>query len=157
MTFALAVAWGCDLFDSAAYALYARDDRYLTVRGTEQLADLEYFPCACPVCAGRSPADLRECDEDERERLLARHNLHVSFAEIRRVKQALRRGNLLELVEARARGHPAMLDGYRALLSHVERLERLDPASKGTFSNSKVMTSTSAANARRASRSVYSE
>ena len=133
MMFALAVAIGCDLFDSAAYALYARDGRYLTVRGTRALAELDYFPCSCPVCAARDPADLRAAGEDERERLLAEHNLHVSFAEMRRIKQAIRAGNLLELVEARARGHPAMLDGYRALLDHVDRLERADRASKGTF------------------------
>jgi 7-cyano-7-deazaguanine tRNA-ribosyltransferase len=133
MMFALAVAAGCDLFDSAAYALYARDDRYLTVRGTEQLADLDYLPCECPICVAHTPGELRALSDDERERHLAEHNLHVSFAELRRIKQAIRRGNLLELVEARARGHPAMLDGYRALLDHADRLERADPVSKDAF------------------------
>jgi 7-cyano-7-deazaguanine tRNA-ribosyltransferase len=133
MMFALAVAMGCDLFDSAAYALYARDDRYLTVRGTEHLADLDYLPCSCPICAEHSPDDLRAAGEEERERLLAEHNLHVTYEEMRRVKQALRSGNLLELVEARARGHPRMLDGYRALLDHADQLEREDPVSKGSF------------------------
>jgi 7-cyano-7-deazaguanine tRNA-ribosyltransferase len=131
--FALAAATGCDLFDSAAYALYARDDRYLTVRGTEQLDDLAYLPCSCPVCATRDPDDLRALADDDRERRLAEHNLHVSFAELRRVKQAIRAGSLLELVEARARGHPALLDGYRTLLSYADDLETHDPASKGTF------------------------
>ncbi|PSP69787.1 tRNA guanosine(15) transglycosylase TgtA, partial [Halobacteriales archaeon QH_9_66_26] len=133
MMFALAVAAGCDLFDSAAYALYARDDRYLTVRGTEQLADLDYLPCECPICVAHTPKELRKLGNDERERHLAEHNLHVSFGELRRTKQAIRRGNLLELVEARARGHPAMLDGYRALLDHADRLECSDPASKDAF------------------------
>ena len=133
MMFALAVAMGCDLFDSAAYALYARDDRYLTVRGTEQLDDLDYFPCSCAVCADDTPAELRGLDDREREELLAEHNLHVTFEEIRTIKQALRSGNLLELVENRARAHPAMLDGYRALAAHAEQLEREDPVSKGAF------------------------
>ncbi|MGM0591375.1 MAG: tRNA guanosine(15) transglycosylase TgtA [Halobacteriota archaeon] len=133
MMFALAVALGCDLFDSAAYALYARDGRYLTVRGTEHLDALHYFPCECAVCTDTDPADLRARPADERERLLAEHNLHVTFAELRRVKAAIRAGNLLELVEARARGHPAMLDGYRTLLDHADQLERTDPVSKGTF------------------------
>ena len=133
MMFALAVAAGCDLFDSAAYAIYARDDRYLTVRGTEHLDDLEYFPCSCPVCTEYDPGGLRDYDGGERERLLAAHNLHTSFAEIRRIKQALRSGNLLELVESRARGHPRVLDGYRALLDHADQLEREDPVSKGSF------------------------
>jgi 7-cyano-7-deazaguanine tRNA-ribosyltransferase len=133
MMFALAVAAGADLFDSAAYALYARDDRYLTVRGTEHLEDLAYLPCSCPVCVARDPADLQGCPPEDRERLLAEHNLHVSQAEVRRIKQAIRDGSLFELVEARARGHPALLDGYRALLAHGELLERHDPATKGSF------------------------
>ncbi|RQG98578.1 tRNA guanosine(15) transglycosylase TgtA [Natrarchaeobius oligotrophus] len=133
MMFALGVAMGCDLFDSAAYALYARDDRYLTVSGTRQLEDLEYLPCPCPVCAEHSPDDLRSLPDDRRETELAAHNLHVTFAEIRRIKQAVRSGDLLELVEQRARAHPAMLDGYRALLDHAEQLERSDPVSKGAF------------------------
>jgi 7-cyano-7-deazaguanine tRNA-ribosyltransferase len=133
MMFALAVAAGCDLFDSAAYAIYARDDRYLTVRGTEHLGELDYLPCSCPVCTDHDPDELRSCDDAERERLLAAHNLHVSFGEIRRIKQAIRSGNLLELVESRARGHPRVLDGYRALLDHADQLEREDPVSKGSF------------------------
>jgi len=133
MTFALAVALGCDLFDSAAYALYARDGRYLTVRGTEHLEDLETLPCSCPVCTEWTPAGLRECEDDERHRRLALHNLHVSVEELRRVRQAVRRGNLLELLEARARGHPALLDGYRRLLDHADALEATDPVSKDAF------------------------
>ncbi|ELZ53453.1 MULTISPECIES: tRNA guanosine(15) transglycosylase TgtA [Halorubrum] len=137
MMLALAVAAGCDLFDSAAYALMARDGRYLTVSGTEHLEDLDYFPCSCPVCAEHTPADLRELGDGDggptAERLLAEHNLHVTFEELRRVKEAIRSGNLLELVDRRARGHPAMLDGYRALLDHAEELERTDPGSKDAF------------------------
>ncbi|MFB6120425.1 MAG: tRNA guanosine(15) transglycosylase TgtA [Halobacteriaceae archaeon] len=133
MMFALAAAAGCDLFDSAAYALYARDGRYLTVRGTKHLDDLTEFPCACPVCAAHSPDDLRAADEDERTRLLAEHNLNASFAEIRRVREAIVEGRLFDLVEARARGHPRLLDGYRALLDHADWLESSDPASKDAF------------------------
>ncbi|WP_330632163.1 tRNA guanosine(15) transglycosylase TgtA [Halocatena halophila] len=133
MMLAFAVAMGCDLFDSAAYAIYARDDRYLTVRGTDHLDELEYFPCSCSVCTDHTPTELQAMDDATRERLLARHNLSVTFAEIRRIKQAIRRGNLLELVETRARSHPTMLDGYRTLLDHSTQLERTDPVSKDAF------------------------
>jgi 7-cyano-7-deazaguanine tRNA-ribosyltransferase len=133
MMFAMAAALGCDLFDSAAYALYARDDRYLTVRGTELLAELERLPCHCPVCTDHTPKELRSVDGETREELLARHNLHVTYGEVRTVQQAIRSGNLLELVDSRARGHPTMLDGYRTLLDHTERLERSDPVSKDAF------------------------
>ena len=133
MTFALAVALGCDLFDSAAYALFARDERYLTVRGTKHLDDLAYFPCTCPICTAHEPADLRAMDDETRERLLAEHNLYVSLSEIERIKQAIKEGSLLELVEMRAHAHPKLLDGYRALLDHAAQLETRDPASKSSF------------------------
>jgi 7-cyano-7-deazaguanine tRNA-ribosyltransferase len=133
MMFALAAAMGCDLFDSAAYALYARDERYLTVRGTRHLEDLDQFPCECSICMTNTPEDLRAAEESERHRLLAEHNLAVSFGEIRRVRQAIRGGNLLELVDARARGHPAMLDGYRTLLQYADQLRRTDPVAKDAF------------------------
>ena len=133
MMFALAAALGCDLFDSAAYVLYARDGRYLTESGTEHLEDLAYLPCACPVCAGHDADEIREMTADDRENALAAHNLHVTFAEVRRVKQAIRDGDLLELVEERARAHPAMLSGYRRLLCHADQLEAEDPVRKGTF------------------------
>jgi 7-cyano-7-deazaguanine tRNA-ribosyltransferase len=134
MMFALAVALGCDLFDSAAYALYARDGRYLTVSGTEHLDDLDYFPCSCPVCTEHTPEEVRDVDDDrQRHRLLAEHNLYVSSEEMRRIRQALRRGNLLELVEQRARSHPAMLDGYRSLVEHSAQLEETDRVAKDAF------------------------
>ncbi|MCS7131044.1 MAG: tRNA guanosine(15) transglycosylase TgtA, partial [Archaeoglobaceae archaeon] len=60
MVFALAVAMGCDLFDSAAYALYAKDDRYMTVYGTKKLSELQYFPCSCPNCSKMEPEEVRE-------------------------------------------------------------------------------------------------
>ena len=133
MMFALAVAMGCDLFDSAAYALYAKDDRYLTVRGTHRLENLDYLPCSCPVCASLDMEELEALPEEDRYERLAEHNLHVSFGEMRTVKQAIREGNLLELVETRARAHPSMLDGYRAMLAESGWIEESDPAVKGTF------------------------
>lgn len=133
MVFALAAAIGCDLFDSAAYALYARDDRYLTVRGTAHLADLREFPCTCSVCANHEPAEVRHFETEHRERVLAKHNLAVSLAEMRRVRQAIHEGQLFELVATRAAAHPKLVDGHRVLLEHEDLIEQGDPASKGTF------------------------
>ena len=87
--FALAVALGCDLFDSAAYALFARQDRYLTDSGTTRLASLQYFPCSCPACNKTDPDTVRALPREERHKLLAEHNLYVSFYELRRIKQAV--------------------------------------------------------------------
>ena len=37
----LAVALGCDTFDSASYMLYAKHDRVITEDGTRRLEELE--------------------------------------------------------------------------------------------------------------------
>jgi len=131
MVFALAVALGCDLFDSAAYALYAKDGRYLSAEGTYHIKDMEYLPCSCPVCIGHTAGEIAA--SPDRQELLARHNLYATFAEIRLVKQALREGNLWELVERRARIHPRMLDGLKRAVTYADWIEQFDPSSKSTY------------------------
>lgn len=131
MVFALAAAVGCDLFDSAAYAIYARDGRYMTPSGTWKLDDLKYLPCCCEVCRSHTPDSLRE--SRDKAALLATHNLSVSFAEIRLVRQHIWEGSLWELLEARCRTHPRMLEALRRLSAMREQFERLDRASKSTF------------------------
>jgi 7-cyano-7-deazaguanine tRNA-ribosyltransferase len=86
MIFALCVAMGCDLFDSAAYILYAEGDRFLTTRGTIKLENMTEMPCSCEVCCKYTPDDLREMPKEERVKLIAQHNLHVSFAELRLIR-----------------------------------------------------------------------
>ncbi len=133
MLFAMAVALGCDLFDSAAYALYAKDDRYLTVYGTKKLSELNYFPCKCPVCSSYSPEEVRRMEKVEREKLIAQHNLYVSFQEIETVKQAIKENSLFELVEKRVRAHPNLLAGWRLIREYAELIERSDPKIKRKF------------------------
>ena len=130
MIFALAVAMGCDLFDSAAYILYAEDDRLLSTRGTFKLENLQEMPCSCEVCSKYTPDDLRAMPKEKRRDLIAQHNLHVSFAELRLIRQAIYEGSLMELVEERCRAHPALLDAVRQLSNYSDDLERYDPRSK---------------------------
>jgi 7-cyano-7-deazaguanine tRNA-ribosyltransferase len=131
MVFALAAAVGCDLFDSAAYALYARQDRYLSPRGTWRLKDMSYLPCSCDVCRTHTPRELMQ--SPAKQKLLAAHNLYACFQEMRLVKQCIREGSLWDLLETRCRSHPRMLDGLRRLGSKAEWLEELDSSSKSTF------------------------
>ena len=130
MIFALAVAMGCDLFDSAAYILYAEDDRLLSTRGTFKLENLQEMPCSCEVCSKYTPDDLRAMPKKQRRDLIAQHNLHVSFAELRLIRQAIYEGSLMELVEERCRAHPALLDAVRQLKNYNENFEKYDPRSK---------------------------
>ncbi|MDN7023449.1 tRNA guanosine(15) transglycosylase TgtA [Methanoculleus sp. FWC-SCC1] len=128
---ALAVAMGCDFFDSAAYALFAREGRYITTHGTLKVDELAELPCACRVCRSHTAEELKR--SPERERLLALHNLHVTLAEIARIRQAVQDGTLWELVDERCRSHPRLLAGYRELLRHAEELEPADRVSKRRF------------------------
>ena len=128
--FAFAVALGCDTFDSAAYALYAREQRYMTESGTIKLDQLEYFPCNCNVCSKYQPKELKETPFEMRVKLLAKHNLHTCLEEIQRIKQAIKEGRLWELLELRARGHPSLLQALRELDKHKELMEEYSPVSK---------------------------
>ena len=130
MIFALCVAMGCDLFDSAAYILYAEDDRLLSTRGTYKLENLQEMPCSCEVCTKYTPDDLRAMPKEKRRDLIAQHNLHVSFAELRLIRQAIYEGSLMELVEERCRAHPALLEAVRQLGNYSLDLEKYDPRSK---------------------------
>ncbi|MDD1757818.1 MAG: tRNA guanosine(15) transglycosylase TgtA [Methanotrichaceae archaeon] len=131
MVFALAVAMGCDLFDSAAYALYARQERYLMPSGTWKLRNLKYLPCSCQVCQSYTAKEILE--SQEKITLLAKHNLYVSFQEMRLVKQCISEGSMWDLLESRCRSHPKMLDALRRLSLESEWMERLDSSSKSTF------------------------
>jgi len=131
MMFSLAVALGCDLFDSASYALYAKDGRYMTVRGTYHVNKLQYLPCSCPICSTHDVTDL--VTGEKREELLAQHNLYVTFQEIREVKQAIKEGSLWELVEYRCRAHPMLLSGLKRAMSHSQWIEQFQPLSRSTF------------------------
>src|SRR2546422_2621840 len=107
--FPFLVALGCDLFDSAAYALYARAGRYLTSEGTQLLGDVVEFACPCPACVGISPSEVLKAAPKEREARLVQHNLWACFSELRRIREAIRRVRLWECLEARSRVHPALL------------------------------------------------
>jgi 7-cyano-7-deazaguanine tRNA-ribosyltransferase len=128
--FALAVALGCDFFDSAAYALYARENRYMTENGTWRLNELDYFPCQCPKCAGTTPKAVQEIPKEEREVFLAEHNLHVCVAELKRIKQAIRDGRLWEHLEMRAHAHPTLLTALKRVKNYEDFIEKHSPTVK---------------------------
>jgi 7-cyano-7-deazaguanine tRNA-ribosyltransferase len=130
--FALAVALGCDLFDSAAYTLYAKENRYMTETGTSRLNELEYFPCTCPRCTKTTPKKASEMPSDERQVFLAEHNLHVCAGELKRIKQAIKDGRLWEHLQMRARGHPSLLQALKRLKKYQDLIEKHDPAVKNS-------------------------
>jgi len=127
---ASAVALGCDLFDSAAYAIYARQDRYMTETGTWKLNELEYFPCSCPKCIKATPKEVLTMPQEERHVLLAEHNLYVCMTELKRIKQAIKDGRLWEHMEQRAHNHPALLQTLKKLKNYQNFIEKNAPTVK---------------------------
>ncbi len=131
LVFPLAVALGCDLFDSSSYAKYAKDGRMMFEWGTARLEEMAELPCSCPPCTKHGASGLKQLPPGERERALAEHNLHVSFVDLRRIRVAIREGSLWELVEQRAACHPMLAAATRKLRDPIYQgwLEQREPVS----------------------------
>ena len=127
MFLAFAAALGSDFFDSASYAKFAEDDRMMLTTGTVHLKQLRELPCDCPVCSNTTVDDLRQMKKRERLIALMRHNLYVTAAEMRRVRQAIIDGKLMDLVAERARTHPSLYEALQTYLRHIEQVERSHP------------------------------
>lgn len=130
MLFAQAALLGCDFFDSASYAKFAESGRMLLPTGTVHLKDLSELPCGCPVCSSTSADELKSLKDDERELALMKHNLYISTAEIRRVRQAITDGKLFELAAYRARGHPTLYEALQVMSKETAQLESANPIGK---------------------------
>ena len=128
--FPFIVALGCDLFDSAAYALYARMGRYLSSDGTQELDQMEEFSCQCRVCDRMTPGDMRRLNPSDRERLLSQHNLLACFSELRRIREVIRKGRLWDLLEYRAGANPSFKKFLARIVHHSPFLEEFTPSVK---------------------------
>jgi 7-cyano-7-deazaguanine tRNA-ribosyltransferase len=129
LTIPLAIALGCDTFDSASYMLYAKDNRYMTPNGTVRLDELAYLSCQCPVCSSHTVQELHKMEIDKRTIEIAKHNLHILKAEVEAVKQAIMDGRLWEYVMQKARAHPKLMEAAQ-IFKDVEMLEEGTPLFK---------------------------
>lgn len=124
--FSLAIGFGCDLMDSAAYILYAKENRYFTLSGTKKLEELYEFPCHCPICLKYSVNELRGFEDNLRIKLLAMHNLHLSYLELKTIRQAIKEGRLWELIDQRIRSHPNLVRAFRTLKYNISLFEKYE-------------------------------
>jgi len=115
LTIPLAVALGCDTFDSASYILYAKHDRIITEDGTRRLDELEYFPFDCEISQKFTPREIRGLKKEKRTDLIALFNLYAIKYEVNKVKQAIREGRLWEYVIKKARAHPKLFETIQVL------------------------------------------
>lgn len=118
LAISIAVALGCDTFDSASYILYARDNRYITPYGTAKLDELTYLPCSCPICCYLSVNEFRNMDYGTRTIQLAKHNLYILKLELKMLKQAIMDGRLWEYVVQKARSHPKLMEALIYIKNH---------------------------------------
>ncbi len=118
LTIPLAVALGCDTFDSASYILYARDNRYMHPNGTSRLDNLTYLACQCPVCIKMTVREFIDLEQDEKIVELAKHNLYVLRSEVLSVKQAIMEGRLWEYVAQKARAHPKLMEAFKLFMNY---------------------------------------
>jgi 7-cyano-7-deazaguanine tRNA-ribosyltransferase len=133
IVFPMAVALGCDTFDSASYIKYADDDRFIFQDGTKKLNQLEVLSCLCPVCVDTTVSELNSLDKADRRKLIAKHNLYICFNELKKIKQAILDNTLWELVEQRARVHPNLLNSLPEIYSKWKYLEKFEPLSRRRF------------------------
>ena len=123
ITIPLAIALGCDTFDSASYILYAKQNRYITSDGTRHLDDIELFPCCCPVCSSHTPSDMASAKDTDRINLIAQHNLYTIKLEVDATIQAIHEGRLWEYVTRKARAHPRLYEAMSVLKQDIPYLQ----------------------------------
>ena len=117
MLFPMAIALGADLFDSAAYALFAREGRILCPWGTERIDELVEWPMIMPCVVNHTPEEVRALDKDAKLKILAHYNLEMTLAELSRCRQAVREGKIWELAEKRSHQHPSLRDAWNYVLN----------------------------------------
>lgn len=130
LIFPLIVAMGCDMFDSAAYALFARHDRILSSEGTFKLEEIKDDFCFCPTCSQFTVSEIKQLEKKERIQVLAEHNLRICQQEIIRIKAAIRAGRLWRLVESRLSSHPTLVDAMKKFTSYPKLFEEFSPVTK---------------------------
>jgi 7-cyano-7-deazaguanine tRNA-ribosyltransferase len=130
LTIPVAIALGCDTFDSASYMLYAKHDRYLSEDRTSHLSEMQYFACSCEVCSKNTPKSLLEMPHDEKVQALALHNLYAIKAEVDRTKEAIHEGRLWEYVIKKLRAHPKLYETIEVFTKNSAWLAKTTPRFK---------------------------
>ena len=136
MLFPMLIAMGADLFDSAAYVLFARDGRLLTPWGTEKISEIEEWPVIMPAISNYNPKDILKMNKEERTIILSKYNLEVTLQELSRCRQAVRNGTIWRLAEQRSHQHPALREAFLWLVTNPA-VSSMDPIILDDISASK--------------------
>lgn len=121
---ALLAYHGFDVFDSIPLIMSAENGMYLTNSGKLVYERVKDLPCPCPACTSgrRGKPELIE------------HNYISAENELRLVRHAIKEGKLRELVEARVRADPWLVQDLRLMdLGHYELQEMHVPVKGSPF------------------------
>jgi archaeosine synthase len=102
---ALLAYCGVDLWDSTSFLLNARLGNYLSSSGKITKDEVHENFCFCPSCV----SEKRDYDS------ILGHNYYAAISELNLVRNAIRNGQLRELVESRVRSEPWMVSALRIL------------------------------------------
>ena len=133
MLFAFGALLGADIFDTASYHKFARRLSLQFPQGSMDLDEVREDFCGCALCDRNPLYRVREMPLAEKERAVALHNLSQCLLEMSRVRHAIRRGELWDLVEERATGHPALQAAFREILDHPGTFLATEPPSRRHF------------------------
>ena len=122
MFMAMAVLLGIDVFDSASYVKYARDNRLLFPDGTRDLKKMSYFPSWSPLYDKYTVKELTDSSPEERTRALSMHNLYTMFMELSEIKERIYEQTLWQYVEAKSRSHPYLFKAFLKILENSDLL-----------------------------------
>jgi 7-cyano-7-deazaguanine tRNA-ribosyltransferase len=120
LLFPMSIALGVDIFDSAAYALFARGGRLLTPTGTVRLEEIQEWPHQSSELFNWTPEEVRGMESKEREKVLARHNLEVTQSELARCREAIRNGKIWQLAEERSHSSGQLREAFLWVLEQLD-------------------------------------
>ncbi|BAB60666.1 hypothetical protein [Thermoplasma volcanium GSS1] len=124
MFFAFAVYLGVDLFDSASYVKYAKDDRLIYPDGTRDLARIIEIPEWSPLFDKYTVKELKELPKEQRSVELSRHNLKAIFMEISEIRERIYEESMDQYLAQKAKSHPSLLKAYVKVMQYSKMLEK---------------------------------
>jgi len=121
--FALLSYIGVDFFDSTAGIIAGRNNILLLTDGAFKKDDFDELTCNCPICQKFENKSQKMSFQD-----ILNHNYNAMRNEIKTVRNAIKRGNLRNLVENRVKTTPDLTAILRNLdMNHYNYLERRTP------------------------------
>ncbi|MGC9079709.1 MAG: tRNA guanosine(15) transglycosylase TgtA [Nanopusillaceae archaeon] len=137
LTLPLSVYIGCDIFDSASYALYAKDMRIITPYGTFRYDEVKNFYIETKNKIYHLE-ELKDFNKNELIKLLAEHNLYTLIKEIEIIKDAIKNEYLTDLILIKAHMHYSIYKATKFILEkYYNYLKNYEPVRRksGIFYN----------------------